>query len=127
MKPLLAALAILGLVLIGLWPSHAQALKVVNATILDQDGAPLVNHSILIEGTKSPAWYNPWGLFAHDKVKFLAITDQKGYIQVVDLPAGNYTFQLVWPGVEPAIKHVSLDPHYTNFTFTEKFPVKGAT
>jgi len=50
-----------------------------------------------------------------------AITDKKGYVQMVDMPPGRYTMTLVVPGAEPRkLETFDLPPGYRvkNITVT---------
>ncbi len=112
------------LLLILIWPTHAEPLKLVHAKLVDQSGGPLVNQTVLIEGTKQPQWYTAWGLIGEKSVRVISVTDTKGYLQVVDLPAGTYTMKLVAPGFEhKPIKNFTLDASYKNVEFTGKVVV----
>jgi len=122
MRQLLVVLAILAVLLAGnLWTGHAQELKLVNANLFDKNGAPLANQSIVIEGTKTPRWSNAWGFFGDNNLKLNAITDKKGYVQMVDMPPGRYTMKLVVSGAEPRkLETFDLTPGYKikNITVT---------
>jgi hypothetical protein len=106
-------LVLAGLGLASLQPGFADSLKLVNATVVDQNGEPVANRSILIEGKKQPAFSNGWGYIGNQTVKSLAITDKKGYVQMVDMPPGQYTMKLLVPGGEPRkIETFDLPPGY---------------
>jgi len=94
-------------------PGFADSLKLLNATVVDQNGEPVANRSIIIEGKKQPTWANGWGFIGNREVKSLAITDKNGYVQMVDMPPGHYTMKLVVPGAEPKkIDAFDLPPGY---------------
>ena len=130
MKQLLVMIAILVVVLAGsLCAGLAQDLKLVDANLFNKDGAPLANQSILIEGTKTPRWSNAWGFVGDNNLKLHAITDKKGYVQMVDMPPGNYTMKLVQPGaVGPPVTvgSFTLKPGYghTKYDFSAKLDDK---
>jgi len=87
-------------------------------------GKPLANRTLLLEGKKESTW-PAWATFikATEKVKTVAITDEKGSFQVVDLPAGEYTLKLVLVGKEPvALTMFKLARDYKDIN--TKFEIK---
>ena len=118
---------VLALVLIvlgaSLWPAHSQPIRLVAAHFSDSAGAPLAGQPLVVEQTKA-AW-DPNTLFLRNLgtspvkfVKFVGVTDLSGFIQFVDLPAGEYAVKLVRVGQEPLlVKKFSLDSDYKTVSF----------
>jgi len=114
-------LVLVGLSLTLAWESQAQSVKLVNGQLSDANDVPLSNQTILIEGRKKLQWVNAWGLWGNNTVKFRAITDQKGFVQIVDLPAGTYDMKLVVPGGAPTLlKKLDLPSDYQTVYFKGK-------
>jgi hypothetical protein len=104
------------LVLALLWTSHAEPLKLVQGYMAAPDGKPLANQTLVIEGKAEPAPVRWWPFFSRSsntEVKRFAITDGKGFFQLVDLPAGTYTLKLTRPGETPVpLKKFDLESGY---------------
>lgn len=115
--------------MLWLWPGYSQTVKRVDAYLLDDTGAPLANQAVIFEGTKTPTsfWWGwrVWQAHQGEKVKVVAVTDSKGFVQVVNMPPGTYTLKLVRPGEEPIpVKTFELDATYANYKVEEKVQFK---
>src|SRR5215210_5267967 len=93
--------AVAGIALLGgaLWPAHSQPLRFVEAQFADESGAPLVNQIIVVE--RHPEEHSTWfgWLFGNkpEQKPVVSITDWNGFVQIVDLPPGQYKMRLVRP------------------------------
>jgi len=104
------------------WQIHAEDLKLAQWQ-LSYAGKPLANQTVLLEGKKAPTWFDFFR--SREKVKTIAITDDKGFFQTVDLPAGDYTLKLVHVGKEPvAVKMFTLAKGYKDVS--EKVELKDS-
>jgi hypothetical protein len=116
---LLTTLLILGFTL----PSQAQKLKLAEG-YLTESGKPLANQTFVLEGQKETRWFD---FFRADttKVKVNALTDEKGFLQFVDLPPGEYTLKLVRAGQEPVpLKTFTLKSGYLKTDISTKLKLK---
>jgi len=99
---------------------QSQTVALVEGYIVDKSGEPLGNHPVIIQGTKQvPKWtWWPWGPKSDKPVKIVGVTDSNGFLQVIDLPPGDYTVKIAAPGVEPeAVKQFTLEQSYGKFNF----------
>lgn len=123
-----AALAVIAFVVVltvVAWTAWSQPLKLAEGQFSTADGKPLANQTLLIEGHANPSWKYHWfpvWWSKQDQINRLAITDTSGYVQVVDMPPGQYTIKLVRPGAEPTvINKFTLSPGYSSHDFSAKF------
>ncbi len=121
-------LSLLGILLVLLlfWQGQAEDLRLVQGEVLTYTGEPLAHQPLLIEGRKETSWLNFFRLrTSTDKVKVLLFTDERGFIQVVDLPAGHYTLKLLQSGKVPVtLKEFKLTRPYKTFDVSTKIPIK---
>jgi hypothetical protein len=108
------------------WQTRADELKLAQGH-LTAAGKALPNHTLLLEGKRLLPWY---AFFARaqkaDEVKTLATTDEKGFFQIVDLPAGEYTLKLMRAGDEPVpLKMFTLARDYKLADVSAKVTVSG--
>ena len=110
-RPILPTLA---LVLFFLGLSEAQQLRLVEGE-LSYGGKPLANRAILLEGREVVTWFDFLRFWeTSSKIATIAVTDKRGFFQVVDLPAGEYTLKLVRAGEEPLLlKNFKLERGYS--------------
>jgi hypothetical protein len=123
MKRAVSVTVVLLLVLVLFWSAHAESLKLVQGTLLDNAGAPLVNQTVVIEGWAENAVFDalPFLAFPRRHVKVLAVTDKRGSLQIVDLPAGKYTMKMLGAdGWLKPIRDLPLERGYKTKSFTEK-------
>ena len=108
------------LVMLSVSVSSSQTLALVEGYFVNKAGEPLAHQPVIIEGKRQvPKWlWWSWGPKTEQPIKVIGVTDANGFVQVVDLPAGDYTLKLASPGVEPvAVKQITLPPSYTNVKF----------
>jgi hypothetical protein len=120
-------LLMISLLLLSVWTAQPQSLQLVEGTLTSYDGTPLANRMLVIEGTKESWWAErlPW--LGWKKVKIISLTDTKGFFQVVDLPAGDYTLTLTQPGSNSIpIKSFKLEPGYGKRELTGKIEWKDS-
>src|SRR5438132_7740383 len=116
-------LALLATVLVAVWEGRSEPLQLAEGQLLMMDGAPLANQTLIVEGiAKQPSWVWGWAFFKHEKFSRLVITDKKGYVQLVNMPAGTYTIDLVQPGAAKPVRvnSFTLKPGYTKYDFSAK-------
>jgi hypothetical protein len=114
-------------VILFYWQSQAQELKLAQGKFLTEDGKPLANQTLLLEGRNEGRWFD---FFRPDstKVKVFALTDEKGFLQFVDLPPGEYTLKLIKPGKETVpVKTFTLKSGYQNTDISSKLKLKDLT
>lgn len=122
MKVILGAMLLFGA--LALVPAHSQQVALVQGQIIGESGTPVAQQPVLIEG--QPKRLKLWSWLLSEKpVSVIAVTDTKGFFQVVDLPPGQYKVKL-WPtGGEPiTIAEFKLGSGYGTFTFSEMLRVK---
>jgi hypothetical protein len=115
---LLTSVLLLGLT--GL--SQAEELRIAEGYLTD-GGKPLANQTLLLEGQKEVRWFDFTAKAI--KLKVNALTDDKGFLQFIDLPPGDYTLKLVRAGEEPiSLTKFTLDPGYRKSDISAKLDVK---
>jgi hypothetical protein len=123
MKALLSALVF---VILFCWQSQAQPLKLAQGKFSTEDGTPLANQTLLLEGQNEARWFD---FFRPEttKVTVFAVTDEKGFLQFVDLPPGKYTLKLVRAGKETVpLKSFALESGYQKTDISTKLKLKDS-
>lgn len=114
------ALVVVAVVVVISISVSAQTLALVEGYFVNKAGEPLAHQPVIIEGKRQSAkwgWWS-WGPQTERPIRVVGVTDANGFVQIVDLPAGDYTLKLVSPGVEPVVvKQLTLPPSYTNVKF----------
>lgn len=119
-----ATLLALVFVILFCWQSQAQELKLAQGEFSTEDGKPLANQTLLLEGRNEARWFD---YFRPDttKVKVYALTDEKGFLQFVDLPPGEYTLKLIKVGKETVpLKTFTLKSGYQKTDISTKLKLK---
>ena len=131
MRRVLAGISLAFCICFGLafvFSAHAQTVTLIEGLLVTEDGKPVANQPIVIEGQKnvSGLTMRDWLAWikkepkSHDE-RVIATTDWQGTFQIINLPAGNYTIKVVRPGSEPIpVKKFSLIEGYS------KVGVKGS-
>jgi hypothetical protein len=105
---------VLALFLVG----QAQPLTVIYGKVLTEDGKPVTNQPLVIEGRKGSRWIADWLQFGRgskdrDEIQAVSVTDHQGAFQVINLPAGYYSIKLLRPGAQPIlVREFKLDRGY---------------
>jgi len=129
MKFLLSLALVLVVLGAFLWPAYSQPIRLVAAHFSDSTGAPLSGQPLIVEQTKA-SWEPNFSHFwfatkVKTPVKLVGVTDLSGFIQFVDLPAGEYNVKLVRAGQEPlTVKKFVLDSYYKNVSFKQVIDFK---
>jgi len=97
--------------------AYSEPLTLADGYLTDKSGQPIANQTLIVHGrswTNKWAWL-PFGPKTEKEVKFIAVTDSNGYVQFVNLPAGDYMVKVVRPDSQPVtVTGFNLPPHYTN-------------
>ena len=112
------------LVLLFTLYGQAQQVRLVEGKLSDS-GKPLANQTLLLEGQKELRWVDFLTWRSDNKVEVIALTDDKGFLQFVDLPPGKYTLKLVRAGEETvSLKTFTLQSGYQKAEISTKLSLK---